>query len=197
MAWTGTGKADHTEVITSWESQLYNNQDDEKTPTAIHYGSKSRDGEDITWGYNVPEEKEAIRWFKLLLVDAVDLPPDVRSSPHIARARELLKEANKTVVETISVYLRHLWNHSIDVISRSMGKSVVNLSVFHVVIALPAIWPQYARARMREAAEQAGILRKRLAGKTTLTFVTEPEAAALATLADMAEGKTVKVALLF
>lgn len=98
------------------------------------------------------------------------------------------------MIETISLYLRNLWNDSIEVISRSAGKSVVNFSVFHVVITLPAIWPQYARARMREAAEQAGILKTRLAGETTLTFITEPEAAALATLADLSEGKTIKVA---
>ncbi|KAL2016086.1 hypothetical protein VTK56DRAFT_4293 [Thermocarpiscus australiensis] len=38
---------------------------------------------------------------------------------------------------------------------------------------------------MREAASQAGLLGKRIAGETELSFVSEPEAAALATLSSM------------
>lgn len=193
VAWTWTGKAENSEIITSWESQLHTNQDMEKTPTALHYGSGSRRGTDITWGYDISEEKEPIRWFKLLIVDEEDLPADVRYSPHIAKARQQLKEENKTPTEAISIYLRNLWNHSINVITRTVSKSLVNFSRFHVVITLPAIWPQYARARMREAAGLAGILQRRMAGDTTLTFVSEPEAAALATLADMSGRRNIKV----
>lgn len=64
----------------------------------------------------------------------------------------------------------------------------MNYSKFHIVITLPAIWPDYARNRMREAAEQAGMLSARVAGETTLSFISEPKAAALATLSDM-EGR--------
>jgi hypothetical protein len=46
---------------------------------------------------------------------------------------------------------------------------------------------------MREAAKQAGILAKREAGETRLTFLAEPEAAALATLADMRDRCDIKV----
>ncbi|TID04775.1 hypothetical protein CH35J_003145 [Colletotrichum higginsianum] len=48
-----------------------------------------------------------------------------------------------------------------------------------------AIWPDYAKARMRNAAEHAGITQHRPAGKTSLTFISEPEAAALATTKDV------------
>ncbi|KAI8299691.1 Hsp70 family chaperone [Colletotrichum sp. SAR11_240] len=51
-----------------------------------------------------------------------------------------------------------------------------------VAITVPAIWPEYARSLMREAAEIAGITNERDIGETTLILVAEPEAAALATL---------------
>lgn len=38
---------------------------------------------------------------------------------------------------------------------------------------------------MREAADKAGLIQHRLGGQTQLSFVSEPEAAALATLADI------------
>jgi len=47
---------------------------------------------------------------------------------------------------------------------------------------VPAIWKDYARQGMEEAATRAGILKHRPVGPTTLSFVPEPEAAALVTL---------------
>ena len=53
--------------------------------------------------------------------------------------------------------------------------------------------PAYAQARMREAVTLAGILDERDAGETVLNFINEPEAAALATLEDMASRPDIKV----
>ncbi|GKT48245.1 chaperone protein DnaK [Colletotrichum spaethianum] len=64
---------------------------------------------------------------------------------------------------------------------------------FHIVITLAAIWPDYAKARMRRAAENAGLLEERPAGKTALAFVSEPEAAALATMRDLAGRPNIKI----
>jgi molecular chaperone DnaK (HSP70) len=55
---------------------------------------------------------------------------------------------------------------------------------FHIVITIPAIWKGYARQGMEEAAKKSGILRRRPAGETTLSFAPEPEAAALSTLSE-------------
>lgn len=46
---------------------------------------------------------------------------------------------------------------------------------------------------MREAVERAGMLGKRIAGETQLSFISEPEAAALATLSEMDGRADVKV----
>ncbi|KAF5713871.1 hypothetical protein FMUND_7702 [Fusarium mundagurra] len=65
-------------------------------------------------------------------------------------------------------------------------------SNFQVVIPLPAIWPPYAQHRMKVAAKQAGILDSRPAGPTTLRFVSEPEATALATIKDLSKRSSIK-----
>lgn len=59
------------------------------------------------------------------------------------------------------------------------------MSSFQIIVTLPAIWPHYAQLRMREAIDDAGILDTKSAGKPTLSFTSEPEAAALASLEDL------------
>ncbi len=181
VAFTWSKKIDRMEVITSWDSDLHGNSDEQKTPTAISFGTKAK----VNWGYGIPRDAEQVKWFKLLLVDDKDLPDDVRKSSRIKEARDYLKKHNKTAIEITALFLRHLWNHSIQRITDTVSRRLINFSKFHIVITLPAIWPEYARARMREAAGLAGMLGERIAGETQLTFISEPEAAAMATLSDM------------
>ncbi|KAH0430382.1 hsp70 family chaperone [Colletotrichum camelliae] len=184
ISWAFAGQPKNIEVITQWPSELSFNSDTEKTPSTLLYGTLQ---DDATWGYSVPAHStdECLKWFKLLLIDPRDLSPELRESPQIATAKRLLETSNREVVEVISSYLQRLWNHSIDCIARSTGKGLLRLCTFHVVVTIPAIWPEYSKARMRRAAKDAGILDIRPAGETVLSFVTEPEAAALATLCDL------------
>lgn len=193
VAFTWSNKIERMEVISSWDSELHSSSDEEKTPTAISFGPKGK----VNWGYNIPFYAEQGKWFKLLLIDDKDLPEDVRKSIKIKEARAYLKKHNKTPVAVIAGFLRLLWNHCNQRITETVSRSLVNYSKFHIVITLPAIWPDYARNRMREAAEQAGMLSARVAGETTLSFISEPEAAALATLSDMEGRQDIMVNLLF
>jgi hypothetical protein len=65
---------------------------------------------------------------------------------------------------------------------RARGAGAVDGLPFKVALTVPAIWKPYAHEKMREAARAAGILSSRVCGQTTLKLVSEPEAAALATL---------------
>jgi len=94
----------------------------------------------------------------------------------------MLAETKKSATDVIADYLGGLWKHILATIQRARSKSVIDALAFHVVITVPAIWPDYARMAMTEAATKAGILNVRPAGLTKLTFAPEPEAAALATL---------------
>ncbi len=181
VAFTWSKKIERMEIVSSWDSNLHSNSDNQKTPTALSFGPKTN----VNWGYGIPHDAEQIRWFKLLIVDEEDLPEDVRKSSKIKEARDYLKKHGKTAIEVIALFLRHLWNHSIQRIIETIGRGLVNFSKFHIVITLPAIWPGYARVRMQEAASLAGMLGNRIAGETKLSFISEPEAAAMATLSGM------------
>jgi hypothetical protein len=70
---------------------------------------------------------------------------------------------------------------------------MMNVSAVHLVVTLPAIWPHYVRSRMTEALGHAGLLEITRAGQTTLTFISEPEAAALTCLKENADRFNVRV----
>ncbi|KAI1088126.1 actin-like ATPase domain-containing protein [Rostrohypoxylon terebratum] len=150
-----------------------------KAPTEIFY-----EDDQIFWGYEVPQDADPVRWFKLLLLKDEDLPPEFKSSEYILLGRKMLRETQKTATDLISDFLSKIWTHVLSEITKARGDSVIDALRFHVVITLPALWKGYARQGMQEAAEKAGILDYRDAGETTLSFAPEPEAAALFTLCE-------------
>lgn len=175
-AWASVAdfEAEQINLITSWPRT---GREEGKTPTEIFY----EDGH-VMWEYEIPSDADPIRWFKLLLLREEDLTADLRESEFLLRARKIIKERGKTAIDLIADYLRALWVHILDTIRKARGKSVFEALTFHVVITVPAIWKDYARHSMKEAARMSGMLDSRLAGPTTLAFAPEPEAAALASL---------------
>ncbi|KLU86419.1 hypothetical protein MAPG_05433 [Magnaporthiopsis poae ATCC 64411] len=149
-----------------------------KTPSQLFY-----DGDKVLWGSEVPAHAESLQWFKLLLLKREDMSAKLFSSEYLTRGRDFLSKTGKSAVDVIADYLRLLWDHTIKTITIDLGL-FMKTKVFKVVITVPAIWKGYARQAMAEAARKAGILNQRLAGETTLTFASEPEAAALATLTE-------------
>ncbi|KAF4966773.1 hypothetical protein FSARC_5590 [Fusarium sarcochroum] len=189
IAWAYSREPDDIEVVTSWETQMSHCSDVEKAPTQLFYDKEDKA---TTWGYSIPPAKEALKWFKLLLLDELDIPTDLSDSTQLREARNLLKKSKKDVVEVVACYLRKIWNHAIDSIRRSVGPELLQSSRFHIVVTLPAIWPPSAEQRMKKAARISGMLDARPCGKTTLSFISEPEAAALATIKDLFKRPTIK-----
>ncbi|KAI4264735.1 MAG: hypothetical protein L6R42_000173 [Xanthoria sp. 1 TBL-2021] len=169
-------QADQINLITSWPGT---GREEGKAPTELFYEDTR-----LMWGYEIPSDADPIRWFKLLLLREEDLASELRDSEFLLRGRKMLRESEKTAVNLIADYLRALWRHVLDTIQKARGKSVVEGLSFNVVITVPAIWKDYARQGMEEAAREAGILDTRPAGPTTLTFAPEPEAAALASICE-------------
>ena len=191
VSWARSGQPDLLQAVTNWDSIFPNNADKEKVPTEIAYNNE---GHVSSWGYNIQSHQSPLKWFKLLLLNNSDLLPScLQSSKQIKVAREFLKIAGKQVEEVISDYLRVLWKHSLDNIKRSVGNSMLRASRLSVVFTLPAIWPAYAQDKMRQAIEKAGVLDTREAGATKLTFISEPEAAAISTMADMSDRSDMRV----
>ncbi|KAK4079303.1 hypothetical protein Trihar35433_408 [Trichoderma harzianum] len=183
VAWTTSSRPGHINIITNWDAVKNHCSDKEKVPSVIHYDDKG----EVYWGYSVPEKASSLKfqWFKLCLLDEGDIPKDLRNAAQIQAAQKSLRESNKHVEDVISDYLRELWTHSITNIRRAVGGQLVDISKFKVVVTIPAIWPSYTQPRMIRAIKKAGILESRIAGDTVLKFITEPEAAALATINDM------------
>lgn len=190
VAWAYSCQPDDIEIVTSWDSQLNHCSDVEKAPTQLLYDEKAQG---VKWGYGIPSENEPLKWFKLLLLEPKDIPVEVAASTQLQEARRLKDKVMKDPVEIIATFLRNLWDHTTESVKRTLGADLVRRCRLQVVITLPAIWPPYAQQRMKQAAQQSGILDARSAGATSLHFISEPEAAALATIKDLSKRSTIKV----
>lgn len=159
-------------------TRWFKTKDHVKTPSAIKIGLH-----DI-WGIDAELLPDALRWFKLLLVDPQDLDEDVRTSEQLQQARLALEASGMSAVGVVSIFLKRMFEHAVEKLKVEMGAGTVDTSRFHVVFTVPAIWPESARRRMKQAVDRSGILKARQIGETTCDYISEPEAAALATLAD-------------
>lgn len=105
VSWAHTREPDAIEIVTCWDSELNHCSDVEKAPTQLYFDANDHD---IKWGYGIPLDKEPLKWFKLLLLDNIDLPADVASSTQIQEARRLQKMAGKGPIAIIASFLRKL-----------------------------------------------------------------------------------------
>ncbi|KAM3445461.1 hypothetical protein NHJ13734_000374 [Beauveria thailandica] len=185
-AWAISKRPADIHVITNWESEYNGCSDRGKCPTQLQYGTIDHQ---TPWGYNIPVNKDVVRWFKLLLLDEADLPSAVLEDPQYREAREQEKRLRTSATELVACFLRSLWKHCMENITRALGSSEVVNCKIHIVMTVPAIWPHYVQARMKSAAELAGMLQRTSTSSAlrtpTLEFLSEPEAAALAALAEM------------
>ncbi|OAA42644.1 Heat shock protein Hsp70 [Metarhizium rileyi] len=189
MAWAYSNEPEDIEVVTTWNSELSHCSDLEKTPTRLYLG---KEDDDIKWGYAVPQNVEALEWFKLLLLKEKDMASEIRYSSKIQEARRLQEASKKGVVDVVACFLKQLWKHGLQSIGEAIGEDLLEKCILHVVMTLPAIWPHYAQESMKKAAQEAGILGKRHSGETVLRFISEPEAAALATIKDHSKKSTIQ-----
>ncbi|KAH6629649.1 hypothetical protein C7974DRAFT_394938 [Boeremia exigua] len=191
VAWSYSKETDDIHIITDWDSSEYESSDKGKAPTRLSYkhepGSRGTRNPQVTWGYGVEDDDEAVEWFKLLLLEESDMDDKQKTSPQIQKAKRLLQKANKTAVQAVGDYLRLLWAHTITNIKKQAGEDFLRGLPLKVVCTVPAIWRNKAISKMREAAKHAGILERRTGGETKLFFVSEPEAAALATFNDLSK----------
>lgn len=169
MSWAFSEQPDAIQEITEWPSAYYNNRGEVQVPTQLAGGK---------WGYEITSDMNPLKWFKLLLLNDDDLD-EYRGSKNLAEGRQALAYSGMEPVDVVAVYLRKLWTHTYAKLKATV--EVDNLPL-RVAISVPAIWPLYANQAMRQAAEKAGILDRRLIGATTLEFIHEPEAAGLSIL---------------
>lgn len=181
IAFADSTRPNDIQVIANWVEG--NNTDKGKCPTLLTYDR----GKVASWAYKAVRDPNALKWFKLLLLRPEDLPADVRECDELRATHEKMVDLGKQPVDLVADYLKQLWALTHEKMVKSKGQRFVNGSQFHVVLSVPAIWPDYAKDAMREAARWAGICADRtdpLVGDTVLDLISEPEAAALATMMD-------------
>ncbi|KAJ0162374.1 Chaperone protein HscA -like protein [Colletotrichum tanaceti] len=175
VSWARSTRPKELNEITGCSSEDPRNRRETQVPTLY-------DMDTGKWGYEITPDMVPMRWFKLLLLNDDDIQKeDVRNSPQLRQARQLLSRSvsRKKPVEIVGAYLGKIWDHTYATLKTMMDIEDLPL---RVAITIPAIWPAYAQSLMREAAKIAGITKKRDIGATTLILVQEPEAAALASL---------------
>ncbi|KAK0654970.1 hypothetical protein B0T16DRAFT_383955 [Cercophora newfieldiana] len=177
VAWAMADDFEQRQInsITNWPGR--GGTESSKVPTEIWYN-----GNNMKWGYEIPPDVPRLQFFKLLLLDAEDFSAELKSSPHIQRARDILQNSGKTAIKVIADYLRLLWAHAEETLRKTLGKKVSQRLTIGFIVTIPAIWKPYARQRMEEAVEMSGILTTRMAVTKYLSFAPEPEAAAIAAL---------------
>ena len=178
MSWAYSADPDEIHEVSRWPFHERRGQDEVQIPSLIDLASDS-------WGYLIPPESDPCRWFKLLLLNTEDMQSDVRYSQQLCEARNKIQAhlgyESDGVIDVIARFLGHIWQHALEEIAREIEVGVLPL---RVAVTIPAIWPNYAREKMKAAVKKAGILAHRPVGKTRLILVEEPEAAAMCTLFD-------------
>jgi len=92
-----------------------------------------------------------------------------------------MAEIGKQPVDLVSDFLAQHWQQILKVLGSRIGDALVEATLIKVILTVPAIWDHQAQELMIIAAKNAGITKR---SNTTLELVSEPEAAALATIRD-------------
>lgn len=159
-------------LIENWPDPLSDNASKEKVPSAISYV----DGKPQKWGYNVGLTDESFKWIKILLEENHQYVTTVEP---VKNSNNLLTKVDKTALEVVADYLKLLWQYTLEDI-RKFHPTFESIFSLRVVLTVPAIWSPTAKEKTKQAARLAGM-------PEGIKLVTEPEAAALATLKDKSE----------
>lgn len=158
-------------MINNWTNPSRgHNPTADKVPSVIAY----ENGKPTKWGYEVGPKDQSFQWIKILL------EPDSKFARIVAPVRDsnqLLAKLGKDAIDVVADYLRLLWDFTMEDIRRKQGGDFRNVYSLKVVITVPAMWSPAAKDKTLQAAKAAGI-------SADIAVVTEPEAAALATLTD-------------
>ncbi|KAJ4416814.1 hypothetical protein N0V82_006543 [Gnomoniopsis sp. IMI 355080] len=185
VSWAFSGTASNIRLIQDWPNPIANNANSDKVPSKISY---QEDGQVKNWGYEVKTNDDHFHWMKVLL------EPDsekTKATEAIKQCNTLLEKLNKTLDNVVSDYLRAIWIYTKEDIRKRVDEDDWETTyTIRVVLTVPAVWSQTAKYRTHKAAIMAGLSDK-------IQLVTEPEAAALATLSGKAETSSLKTGDVF
>ncbi|KAK7739029.1 hypothetical protein SLS53_005927 [Cytospora paraplurivora] len=171
-------------VITDWPNpEAGINANSEKVPSTISY---DKDGKVKNWGYEVTARDTSLRWLKIMLEAGSEHPKYLAGIADIRGSNEdVLRGLGKTADDVVADFLGELWKYTREDIRKRLVDQTAWESSVQVVLTVPAVWSDAAKDRTLKAAQRAGM-------PASLMLLSEPEAAALATLTGKAEVDTLK-----
>lgn len=178
MSWAYPGRKD-VRLITNWPNPKTKNPTNDKVPSTISYSG----GRVERWGYSNTSKDEAFKWFKILLEPSHKYNEEVKE---VKDSNSLLTKVNKSPEEVVADYLRILWEYTMEDIKQEQGDDWRREFAIKVVITVPAMWSEAAKAKTKKAGLMAGM-------PDNITMITEPEAAALSVIRDKADDETLAV----
>lgn len=107
----------------------------------------------------------------------------------IGEAAKIVQETSSTAlnvykppVDVISDFLGYVRAHLIKVLDRKYGLELWRMLPITLVVTVPAVWSDVAKARTREAVERAGFTATNFPKLDAIIDATEPESAAIYTI---------------
>ncbi|KAH6865782.1 hypothetical protein BKA58DRAFT_413432 [Alternaria rosae] len=167
----GTGD-EHIEVIHDWPSQHTKIGTKEKVPSEVTYQKQG-----LLWGALIPSNVQRHMWTKLQL-DPVNKGELVKIVREVSTSTE---NTNKLPVEIIADFLSQIKAHLIKNLDQKYGKVLWRGLAITLVVTVPAVWTDVAKARTLEAVAKAGFNTPEFPQLKNIIMTTEPEAAAIYT----------------
>ncbi|KAL8668801.1 MAG: hypothetical protein Q9168_006582 [Polycauliona sp. 1 TL-2023] len=177
VSWAVNGGSKVIRLINNWPDPTAQNASKDKVPSSISY----IDGKPQKWGYTVGLTDESFKWIKILLEENHKYITTVET---VKDSNQLLKKVDKKAHEVVADYLKLLWEYTLDDIQK-FHPTFREIFALRIVLTVPAMWSPAAKDKTLQAALLAGM-------PSPIRLVTEPEAAALATLKDKADDDTLK-----
>ncbi|KAK2596396.1 hypothetical protein N8I77_013288 [Diaporthe amygdali] len=160
--------------VRGWPNRHGPDHDESKVPTILRYDEQ---GKVVSWGYEaIGGDGIAIEWFKLAIIPAKDLPPNLRNAVKLKETRKTLSDMNVNVTKVIEDYITSIWKYARGEMEKFLRRRILQSIPIHVVIAIPAMWGNQAIDTMKNALA-SNILASSLEQHVTYNFISEPEAA--------------------
>jgi hypothetical protein len=171
--------------MTNWPGRARANEVLVKCPTRSAYPEENPEytNKSIYWGYEVESDMVSCSNFKTLFDQSARPSPDddpllqgVVGQVHVPRS--------KTGQTLGTEFLRGLYAHIMKTLAEKVTREMLQVSRLHFYFSVPAIWSNAAKELTLQMARDAGFTTGggRRTKKDKLSLVTEPEAAAIATI---------------
>lgn len=150
----------------------------EKVPSEVTYQK-----EGLIWGSLIPPNVQRHMWTKL----------ELENQP-AGEAAKVLRETSSTAlglhkqpVDIIADFLSQVKAHLIQNLDQKYGGELWRTLPITLVVTMPAVWSDLAKARTRQAVDKAGFNPAQFPGLTNIIDATEPECAAIYTIHSLRE----------